>query len=85
MSWCEHDCARPRRKFLVANKKHVLALDHIEELVLVRMDVSRSVERIYLLDDRECPPGCLRTGLDEEDCTREGQALASGRVEVVAV
>ena len=81
----EHDCAGTSRKLLLADEEHVLALDHIEKLVLIRVDVKRRVERIYLLDDRECATGRLCARLDKEDRTCEGQALSGARVEVVAV
>ena len=81
----EHDRAGTSRKLVLTDKEHVLALDHVEEFVLIRVDVQRRVERIYLLDDRECTARRLRARLDEEDRTCEGQALSGARVEVVAV
>ena len=38
---------------MLTDLDHVVSLDHVEELVLVRVDVEQRVERINLLDDRE--------------------------------
>lgn len=42
----EHHGAGTGPKFLLPDPEHVLSLDHVEELVLVRVDVQRGVERI---------------------------------------
>jgi hypothetical protein len=78
------DGAGASRKLLLTDLEDVLALDHVEELVLVRVHVQRRVERIDLLDDRECAGRRLAGRLDEELGTRERQALALAGVEVVA-
>jgi hypothetical protein len=81
---CEHDRAGAGGKFLLPDREHMLSLDHVEELVLVRVDVQRRVERIDLLDDREGAGRALRARLDEEHRARERQALAGARVEAVS-
>jgi hypothetical protein len=81
----EHDCAGSRGKLLLTDSEHVVPLDHVEELVLVRMNVERSVERVYLFDDREGTSGRLRARFDQEGRSRERQALSSRRIEVVTV
>jgi hypothetical protein len=85
MPRAEHDCAGTSGKLVLPDSEHVLPLDHIEELVLVRVHVEGSIERIYLFDDRERTRGGLRACFDQEDRAREGQALSSRRVEVIAM
>ena len=62
----------------------MLSLDHVEELVLVRVDVQRRVEWVDLFDDREGTGRALRARLDEEHRSREGQTLAAARVDAVS-
>ena len=81
----EHDCTGSRRKLVLTDSEHVLPLDHVEELILIRVHVEGSVERIYLLEDRERTGGGFRARFDQEDRSRERQALSSRRVEVIAV
>ncbi len=47
----EHNGAGASGKRLLADPEHMLAFDHVEELVLVRMYVERRVERVYRLED----------------------------------
>src|SRR5215211_1403776 len=79
----EDDRTGAGRKFLLSDPEHMLSLDHVEELVLVRVDVEPRVERIDLLDDREGAAGAFRTRLDDEHRSRKRQALAGPRVEAV--
>jgi len=80
----EHDCPGTRGKLVLTDSEHVLPLDHVEQLVLIRVYMEGSIERIYLFDDRERTGRGLRTRFDEEDRSRERQALSSGRPDVVA-
>jgi hypothetical protein len=81
----EHDCAGTRGKLVLTDAKHVLPLDHIEELVLIRVYMEGSIERIHLFDDRERAGGGLGARFDQEDGAGERQTLSSRRVEVVAM
>jgi len=62
----------------------MLSLDHVEELILVRVYMQRRVERIDFLDNRERACRALGARLDEEHPARERQTLTSGRVEAVS-
>ena len=81
----EHYGAGTRGKLVLTDLEHVLPLDHVEEFVLIRVYVEGGIERIYLFDDRERTSGRLRARFDQEDRSRERQALSSRRVEVVAM
>ena len=83
MSRCEDDSARAGGKLLVTDSERMLALDHVEELVLVRVHMKRSVKRVYLFDDREPTRSRLGAGLDEKYRPCERQALSRARIEVV--
>ena len=72
----EHDRARADVERGAPDGELVLALQHDEQLVLVRVDVRRRVERRDLLDDRERPAGRLRRRLDEELRLAEAERLA---------
>jgi hypothetical protein len=79
----EDDGAGASRELLRSDREDVVALDDVEELVLIRVDVQRRVERINLLDDRERTPGRLTARLDEELRARKRQPLACAGVEPV--
>ena len=72
----EHDRARADVEDGLADGELVLALEHDEQLVLVRVDVGRRVERRDLLHDRERSAGRLRRRLDEELRVAEAERLA---------
>ena len=63
-------------KLVVTDSEHVLSLDHVEELVLIRVYVKGSIERIHLFDDRERTSGGFALA-DEEVRSRKRQALSS--------
>jgi hypothetical protein len=71
-------------ELLVPDPEDVLALEHVEELVLVLVDVKRRVERLDLLDDRERAPGRVRGRPDQELGVAEAEALAVIPVEPVS-
>ena len=73
----EHDCTGTCGKLVVTDLEHVLSLDHVEELVLIRVYVKGSIERIHLFDDRERTSGGLCARFDEEDRSRKRQAFSS--------
>ena len=58
----------------------VLALEHIEGLVLVLMDVQRGVDRLLLLEEREGAAGRCRRGADQHLDLTEAQELAGSHV-----
>jgi len=62
----------------------VLSLDHVEELVLIRVYVEWSIERIFLFDDRERTSGGLRARFDKENRSSKRQAFSSCGSEVEA-
>ena len=74
----EHDCTGTCGKVVLTDSEHVLSFDHVEELVLIRVYVEGSIERIFLFDDRERTSGGLRARFDKEDRSRKRQAF-SGR------
>jgi hypothetical protein len=77
----EHDRARADVEDGVAHRELVPALEDDEQLVLVRVDVQRRVERRDLLDDGERPAGRLRRRLDQELRLAEAERLAIVTVE----
>ena len=80
----EHDGAGTCGKFVLTDLKHMLSLDHVEKLVLIRVDVERSIERIYLFDDRERTGGGLRARFHEQNRARKRQAFSSRASEMEA-
>jgi hypothetical protein len=80
----EHDCTGTSGKLDLTDSEHMLSLDHVEELVLIRVDVERSVERIFLFDDRECTSGGLGARFDKENRSRKRQTFASRGSEMKA-
>ncbi|HSJ73767.1 MAG TPA: hypothetical protein VK904_05570 [Miltoncostaeaceae bacterium] len=66
---------------VVADAVDVLALEHVEELVLALVEVERRVQGVDLLDDREAAAGGVRRGAHEELGVAEAQALAAAGVE----
>ena len=73
----EHDCTGTCGKLVVTDSEHVLSLDHVEELVLIRVYVKGSIERIHLFDDRERTSGGFCARFDEEVRSRKRQTLSS--------
>ena len=80
----EHDCTGTGGKLVLTDSEHVLSLDDVEELVLIRVYVERSIERIFLFDDRERTSGGLRTRFDKEYRSRKRQAFSSRGSEMEA-
>ena len=80
----EHHRARAGGKLLLPYREQMLPLDHVEELILIRVDVQRRVERIDLLNDREGTCRASGARLDEEHRARERQTLTGGHVEAVS-
>jgi hypothetical protein len=73
----EHDCTGTCGKLDLTDSEYVLSLDDVEELVLIRVDVKRRIERIRLFDDRERTSGGLGARSYEEVCSRERQSFSS--------
>ncbi len=71
-------------ELFLADREHVLALEHVEELVLALVDVERRVrERGNLLEERERAAGALARRPDEDRELAEHEALAGVRLERV--
>jgi hypothetical protein len=71
----EHEPAGTRPELPLADLEDVLALQHVEELVLVLVHVQRRVDRLVLLEQRERTGGGLGRGFEQDFDLAEGQAL----------
>ena len=73
----EDDVSRPDREVLLAHADHVVAVEDVEELVLVGMDMQRSVrERRNFLEERESAAALLGRDANENRQLTEDEALA---------
>ena len=70
-------------ELLFADLEHVLAFEHVEQLILVLVNVKRRVERRDLFDDAERTACRIRGGLDDYLRIAEPKALSVGGVEHV--
>ena len=75
----EHEVAGPGSELLLADLEDVLALKHVEELVLVVVAVERRVDGLVFLEEREGPGRGPGGGLDNDLDLAELQVLAARR------
>ncbi len=85
MRRCEYDAAGTGLELLVSDLEHVVSFEHVEQLVLVLVDMERRVEWLDLLDDGECAVSRVSRRLYDELGVAELEALAGITVEYVDV
>jgi hypothetical protein len=61
---CEHEPTGAGLEFRFADLEHVLSFEHVEQLVLVLVNVERRVDGFVLLKDRERSTGRVGGGFD---------------------
>ena len=78
----EYEVARAGPVLLFADLENVLALEHVEELVLVLVEVKRRVDGLPLLEDRVGAAGRVAGDLDQDLDLAEPQPLTAARFEL---
>ncbi|MGC1799464.1 MAG: hypothetical protein WA701_03675 [Solirubrobacterales bacterium] len=79
-AWAEGSLARPNPVLLIAHLDHVLALERVEELVLVGVDMQGCVrEGWHLLHHTERTAGAGGVGVDADVNLPEGECRSRGR------
>jgi hypothetical protein len=79
----EHEPVGAGLELLVADLEDVLPFEHVEQLVLVLVNVERRVDGFVLLEDRECSAGGVGGGLDDDLHLAEPQAFSAFGLEHV--
>ena len=79
----EHEPAGAGPELLIADLEDVLAFEHVEQLVLVLVNVQRRVYGFVLLEDRECSAGGVGGSLDHDFHVAEAQAFSAVGLERV--
>jgi hypothetical protein len=73
----EHEPAGAGTELLVADLEDVLTFEHVEQLVLVLVNVERRVDGFVLLEDRECSTRGVGGRFDDDLDFAEAQALSA--------
>jgi hypothetical protein len=79
----EHEPPGAGLEVLVADSEDVLPFEHVEQLVLVLVNVERGVDGFVLLEDRECSARGVGGSFDDDLHIAEPQALSAFGLELV--